>query len=437
MADELPSNFAGYIEGWVASMNSKASEGGQDDPAYYSHNPRNVVTSSYLHSFQTGTGDDIFTDILPRVEHAETEVLTLGLPSPEELSGLDLEIKSVFVRPFSVMHPKFVCVDRKMVWLPSCNVSWETWFEGCLALSGPAVEHFVDFWYRFWGSHERKLALQAVVPDAYDSAVDLLRLLRAHSSLPESFSSLTSAAGQAVPSVFLPSLHHVNPRFRPFPWQAAPPPPPTPLNTFILHSLETAKYSIYIQTPNLTCAPVLTAILAALRRGVDVHIVTSERLMRLEQLGTAGTTTSRCMKKLIKRYKKLPFITHIPIANVRDEHPQRGRLHIEYYRPRKGASDGEPVQSHLKLTIIDEECVVLGSGNMDRASWYTSQELGVAFYSTELAAEINTVITNSLKDRLKLVFPEAQHSRSFFFMLSESFRRSYRSLGGGDTPSIV
>lgn len=37
--------------------------------------------------------------------------------------GLDLEIKSIFFLPFSVWHPKFVIVDRKEVWLPSCNVS--------------------------------------------------------------------------------------------------------------------------------------------------------------------------------------------------------------------------------------------------------------------------------------------------------------------------
>lgn len=49
----------------------------------------------------------------------------LHLPEPSELLGLDLEIKSVFVLPFSVMHPKFIIVDRSHVFLPSCNVSWE------------------------------------------------------------------------------------------------------------------------------------------------------------------------------------------------------------------------------------------------------------------------------------------------------------------------
>jgi hypothetical protein len=46
----------------------------------------------------------------------------LGLPPPHMLSGLDLRIKSIFMLPFSVMHPKFVVIDRKEVILPSCNV---------------------------------------------------------------------------------------------------------------------------------------------------------------------------------------------------------------------------------------------------------------------------------------------------------------------------
>src|ERR1700712_3723330 len=75
---------------------------------------------------------------------------TLGLPSADELLGLDIQIKSIFVRPFCVMHPKFIIIDRQMVWLPSCNVSWESWFEGCISLSGPIVDTFVDFWQQFW-----------------------------------------------------------------------------------------------------------------------------------------------------------------------------------------------------------------------------------------------------------------------------------------------
>lgn len=64
----------------------------------------------------------------------------MGLPGPEQISGLDLVVKSVFVRPFSVMHPKFIIVDRRRAFVPSCNVSWEDWFEGCIDMDGAIVE---------------------------------------------------------------------------------------------------------------------------------------------------------------------------------------------------------------------------------------------------------------------------------------------------------
>lgn len=83
-----------------------------------------------------------------------------------------------------------------------------------------------------------------------------------------------------------------------------------------------------------------------------------------------------------------------------------GRLQISYYEPRASASEevAEPVQSHLKLTMIDETVIVLGSGNMDRASWYTSQELGVAFYSTDLPLEVTRLLATELEGRTKLVY---------------------------------
>ena len=84
----------------------------------------------------------------------------LGLPPANKLPGLDIRVKSIFVRPFSVMHPKFVIIDRKEVWLPSCNLSWESWFEGCVVLTGPVVENFVTFWQRIWGGNESTLEME-------------------------------------------------------------------------------------------------------------------------------------------------------------------------------------------------------------------------------------------------------------------------------------
>ncbi|KAG4427882.1 hypothetical protein IFR05_016636, partial [Cadophora sp. M221] len=81
----------------------------------------------------------------------------LGLPSPEDLNGIEMEVKSVFVRPFSVMHPKFILVDRKLAFMPSCNVSWENWFEGCIEMKGDITEKLFDFWVSFWAQGKTNL----------------------------------------------------------------------------------------------------------------------------------------------------------------------------------------------------------------------------------------------------------------------------------------
>lgn len=150
----------------------------------------------------------------------------------------------------------------------------------------------------------------------------------------------------------------------------------------------------------------------ALRRGIDIHVVTSERLMILEQLVTAGTTTSRCVQKLRKRYEAAahgPKGQHGDYATIErgQTNPDIGQLKIEYYQPYVRAPM-EPVQSHLKLTAIDDELIVLGSGNMDRASWYTSQELGVALFNTQLTKEILETLGRVLENRKKLVFDSGQ-----------------------------
>ncbi|KAK7527501.1 uncharacterized protein IWZ02DRAFT_371779 [Phyllosticta citriasiana] len=452
-------NFTGLVGEWARSLTANLSQHENDIPNYYLKDPFGLVTTSYVHSFQVGTGESIFEQTLSRIENARFEVIfvtcfwaksssldklakslkvlsskslrnsnqgsskirvriglssrsacqkllhtnsvdghvyntsewttKLGLPDQSELSGLDLEIKSVFVKPFSVMHPKFVIVDRQLVFLPSCNVSWENWFEGCLAMSGPIVGNFVQFWYKFWNRDRGGL------PAIGSHTTEDVPAMALHRRLIE------------IPTVFLPSPHHTNPKFQPIPGLKAPQPPSTPLNVFLEKLFERAHFTIYLQTPNVTCPLVLDALFSALARGVDVCILTSERLMVLEQLGTAGTTTARQMKKLIKKYTKL--LKSTPVHDVERDgarNPaQPGSLSVKFFDAPADAKPEDPVQSHLKLTIVDEEFVVLGSGNMDRASWYTSQELGVALWSSEVAAEVQRLVTANLVRRTKIFYP--------------------------------
>lgn len=360
----------------------------------------------------------------------------LGLPPAQVLDAghIELQVKTLFFLPFSVMHPKFLIIDRQRAFIPSCNVSWEAWLEGCVEIRGPAVVGLLGFFARTWKNDLGKLPplLTRSHPPVTSAPSQEPILSSAHHCEP-----LWSVPSPVL-TVILPSSHHRNPNFRLFPWQAAPPPPATPLNVALLHLINSSLRSIYLQTPNLTCAPVISALLDALSRGVNVSVVTSRNMMLLEQLLTAGTTTSWCIRSLLRRYRTMvrKAATSTPEqysgravsaddadtsvvggSDLEAQPPRPGQLRISYFQPRQAASStmthrhhsllvapDEPVHSHLKLTMVDGEYTVLGSGNMDRASWYTSQELGILFQSRDFAAATMDAVSAALDGRLDTVF---------------------------------
>lgn len=359
----------------------------------------------------------------------------LGLPSQEtlEAAAIDLRVKSLFFLPFSVMHPKFLIIDRQRAWLPSCNVSWEPWLEGCVEISGPAVASLVQFYQSVWDtettdseldlgrSREGTVASPGTPPTASPraSAAGLLGL----TSIQSPATRFATLAFQDVPTALLPSSHHRNPRFRWLPWLEQNAPPPTPLNAAVLQLLEIAQHSIYIQTPNLTTTSVMDGIIEASARGVDIKIVTGKNMMLLEQLVTAGTTTSLCLKSLIRRHRQLVSTSHRRMGAAAGDGNARehgadidleagrvppGNLTISYFHPDEGNLASkvpeEPVHSHIKLTIVDGEYTVLGSGNLDRASWFTSQELGILFRSSPFARIVSDNIEDVLKVRTATLY---------------------------------
>jgi len=168
-----------------------------------------------------------------------------------------------------------------------------------------------------------------------------------------------------------------------------------------------ARRTIFIQTPNLTSQPIISALFSALARGINIQIVTSSKLMILEQLVTAGTITEFEIWKLRRRYQKLLDQYNRTLGGNSDPEnlmEEPGRLEIGYYHAKRGLEDeNEPVKSHLKLVIMDEEITVLGSGNQDRASWYTSQELGIALLDQEVSKEIMNDVIGGLRGRLDYI----------------------------------
>lgn len=306
----------------------------------------------------------------------------LGLPSEDTLKkgGIEMTVKSIFFTPLSVMHPKYLIVDGAKAWVPSCNVSWERWFEGCVEVEGDVVHQLITFHHSVWGYDASQDA-----PTNTSSLRTSRQSKRAslHSGGIEmsATQSLKFSSVLPVPTIFLPSSHHRNPRFSLFPFLSQSNPPMTPLNAALLTLFENAQESINIVTPNVTSWPAMEALLAALARGVNVQIRTSKSMMVLEQLVTAGTTTSWCLDRFIKKYKSLAGSKR-KSSDQEAQLAAPGKLEILYYQPlesRQGEVD-EPVLSHFKMTMVDGEYLVFGSGNMDRASWWTSQEIGLLFH---------------------------------------------------------
>ena len=341
----------------------------------------------------------------------------LGLPSSAELQGLEVTIKSRFFRPFSVMHPKYLIVDRRKLWMPSCNVSWEAWYEGCVALHGPVVHTALEIWSQFW----RVLASQDIASDpAAASGTRADREGEGSTLQRGSSEGRSSALPRELSTTLLPSQHHASLSLS-FPtwFMSEQKPPPTPLNMVLLHLFTKARRSIALTTPNLTCPPVVDALLTAVGRGIDVSITSNRRMMLMEQLVTSFTITEFWVWKLVRAYKKLQargFQSRNPSHGI---HYSRlieegrtpstiGQLEIHYFCP-ASTSDGSdaesPVKSHVKCTIVDDSVIVLGSGNQDRASWFTSQELGIAIQDEEAARHIGGQIKDGLKGKTRQVFP--------------------------------
>lgn len=128
--------------------------------------------------------------------------------------------------------------------------------------------------------------------------------------------------------------------------------------------------------------------------------------MILEQLVTAGTITEFEIWKFRLRYSRLLKTYDLSFKNPDLENPPvtPGVFKVGYFRKREGGEGGEElVKSHLKMVVVDGEIIVLGSGNMDRASWFTSQELGVALLGRVVAERIRAAVDEGLEGRVVYV----------------------------------
>ena len=357
----------------------------------------------------------------------------LGLPPPEKLGNLDIVIKSKFFRPISVLHGKYVIVDRKRLLLPSCNVSWEEWLEGMGVFEGGIVDSFLEYYRETWGGTGE--GLQSLSGNQNNRYIESIWTPKPLPPL-----SIQFRGDRISPTIFLTQPHHaVFPalRFVPtiisrvistcLPFRISPsvtPAPLTPQNVFMAALVRQAHQSIFIQTPNLTCPDLLEALYECLTRHgepIDIEIITCTKMMLLEQIVTTGfggpsprrdgaerkmrwgATTESCVNELLRR--------------VNDNINESSTLRIYYYNPLPVISasstydgDVESVftaqeememarQSHVKAMIVDNEVTVVGSANGDRASWFTSGEVNVMVLDENFAKGVRDSLQKGVGSR--------------------------------------
>ncbi len=168
----------------------------------------------------------------------------------------------------------------------------------------------------------------------------------------------------------------------PFPIALASRPPfgrPNNSNVFVpqneawLSGIRNAKTSVFIQTPDLNATPLHGAIIAALRRGVEVtYYVCLGYNDAGEIMPGQGGTNEMFASDLVSSLSE----------------SERNLLHIAYY---VGKDQDHPIHHnfkarscHIKLMIVDGYLGIQGSGNQDTQSWYHSQEINIMIDSEEI-----------------------------------------------------
>ncbi|CAM6116069.1 unnamed protein product [Calypogeia fissa] len=146
-----------------------------------------------------------------------------------------------------------------------------------------------------------------------------------------------------------------------------------PQNEAWLSCIRNAQRSVFIQTPNLNAAPLMPAVAAALKRGVEVtYYVCFGYNDAGEIIPGQGGTNDQAAQALVKDISPT----------------ERQLLHICYY---VGKDQDHPIHQsfkhrscHIKLLIVDDHIGILGSGNQDTQSWYHSQEINIMLDSEEV-----------------------------------------------------
>ncbi|KAK6535839.1 hypothetical protein TWF281_000089 [Arthrobotrys megalospora] len=334
-----------------------------------------------------------------RVTVTEAEWITLGLPPTKEIPKIHLEVLNYHNFPLGTLHSKFMVVDKRIAVLNSCNIQDNSNLEMMCQFEGPIVDDIWDHAMSTWGQTV-ELGLSSPTEDISPSTSPTVQRSDEVDSLSAddppirlTANDVTEVLNRSVSNRILPDATDGDITERPFrshirlttedlPMALVPRAPyawlgnnslNTPQNVAWLSGIRFAKFKIFIQTPDLNASPVVTALLDAVRRGVEVSIVLCLGYNDLgEMLPMQGGHNESVVAGMKRELSE----------------KEREMLKIYWY---VGRDMTRPVHAskhfrtcHIKLMIVDDRIGIMGSGNQDTQSWFHSQEINIMVDSEEV-----------------------------------------------------
>ncbi|KAM0791421.1 hypothetical protein ACM66B_005880 [Microbotryomycetes sp. NB124-2] len=157
----------------------------------------------------------------------------------------------------------------------------------------------------------------------------------------------------------------------------------TPQDAAWLAALRYAEKKVFIQTPTLNAAPIVKGVIEACSKGGrDKQGIVVEMILGLgfndkgESVPFQGGTNEEVVVRLFKALKK-----------VNKEH----NLHVYWYT---GKDQMRPLNAvhksrncHVKFMAVDDQCAIVGNGNLDTQSFMHSQEANVLVDSPQVVKD--------------------------------------------------
>ncbi|KAK6362630.1 hypothetical protein TWF730_000085 [Orbilia blumenaviensis] len=339
-----------------------------------------------------------------RVIITEPEWVALGLPPSKEIPNIDLEVLNYHNFPLGTLHSKFMVIDKKVAILNSCNIQDNSNLEMMCQFEGPIVNEIWGHAIATWGvptdlnilsANESSSALESDYENISraDPLLDSEGLVNVP-SIKHTLKDITEVLNRSVKNRYPSNLvdgeapeplfySHSRLNTPSVPMFLAPRAPyagfgnysiNTPQNIAWLSAIYFAKSKIFIQTPDLNAEPVVTALLEAVKRGIEVKIILCLGYNDLgEMLPTQGGHNEWVVARMKEQLNEV----------------DKKRLKIYWY---VGRDMVKPVHAlkhfrtcHIKLMIVDGRIGIQGSGNQDSQSWFHSQEVNMVIDSEKIS----------------------------------------------------